>query len=396
MAIAALCASLSFTLAALLDRLFKLEVIINSIAELKRSFQVSQPCDRLNGNADIAITNPSNVNQQLINEVNSSENDKSSSTYRKNNQINNKHSTRKSYSNIQTQIRHKTTTHSELIRQLFGKSSAFFIGIIVALFYSHLLLIFGSLPSQVEQSRFQSPPISYKLITDDTKLMSLHKGYFSITRSKPDCTLLLTNQLPYVVFVFDIFLLPVLSLIQIYACILILKLKRRKTLNHNETKGDQQQNSHSQDDSVRPTSAVTTQGLSSSHLLKLNVILGTAAFSFVLNIPSLVARVILMIVFAVSSNNTNTHDSASSNMLNQPISNHNNERNASIGLNYSLPQHIINVPMNISSPESTDYFALLNVICNKLDILLLISTSHKFIIIITQCRLVQWCPKKKR
>ena len=418
LAIAALCASLSFTLAALFDRLFKLEVIINSIAELRRSTQL---CDRRNANADLAaVCNSPQVSQHLINEVSASENDKSIAPNKNNN--NNKNTTHHTQTNNDktSKSRYKSTTHSELIRQLFGKSSAFLIGIIIALFYSHLLLIFGSLPSTVEQSRFQSPPISYKLVNDETKAVSLHKGYFSITRSKPDCTLLMTNQLPYIVFVFDIFLLPVISLVQIYACVLIWKLKRQKTIpllstsnqtaaaaaaNKNETKRNQQQNAHVQTDSVIPAAAVTTSIMNNNYLLKLNCILGTAAFSFVLNIPSLIARVILMILFAASSNNqTISNDSNSfnsySNVLaqtNNNNNNNNNERNASVSFNYSMPKHTLNVTMN-GSPiaEPIDYFSLLNLVCNKLDILLLISTSHKFIIIATQCSLVQWWTKHEK
>lgn len=316
-AIATLCASLSFTLAALFDRYFKIDVVYN-----------------------VYILGKS----------------KSKATDSLNKSINRKQSDEFDDNALEPQMNLKLN-HSELVRQLFGKSSVVFIFVVVAFFHFHLLWIFGSLPSYIDQTRIKSPAIAYKTGLHE------YEGYFSIVKSKPDCTLLLTNLLPYFVFVLDLVILLIFSLLQIVLCFLIMKIvmKKEKLVRLNQLK-------------VIQVSEKIEKN--KNRYLIVNPIISVSVFSFLFNIPSLISRIILMIVFAYFHSNANE---TGVNQLEK--SNHLNETFFSNGSDVNM--------MNDSSAQSSDYFSMLNSICNKLDILLVASSSHKFLIFIWQFRLIK-------
>lgn len=307
-ALTGLCSSFSFTLAALLDRLFKIEVIFNVFMRKNKK----KPNETNNFEETLLANSATTTNTQ---------------------------------------------NHSELIRQLFGKSSVFFIGIIVIVFHFHLLWIFGSLPSYVNQSRVKSHPISYKMNIKDEHI---NQGYFSIVKSRPDCTLLLTNMLPYYVFVFDLFILLVFSTFEIIISFMISKvIKKQTSLVQQEDDGSK---------------ILKFKELFYNSFINVKCIIFVSIFTFILNMPPLIARIMLMIVFASSNDDKNENII----IINQNYTNINiNNSNSSF------------IKESNQTTSYGDYFLLLSSICNKLDLLLLLSSSHKFFVFITQCHLVK-------
>lgn len=317
--IAALSASFSFTLAALLDRLFKHDVIYN--VYILKSAQ-----------------NLSNVKKlELV-----------------------KQETKTFIKNSPSKM---NTKHSELVRQLFGKSSVFLIGIIVALFHVHLLWIFGSLPSYLNETKIRSNPIGFKRL-DET----INQGHFTMAKSKPDCTLLNPNLLPYFVIVFDLFLLLIFSILGLVISGILIKYIRQK------------EEKHQLNTEIDASTSNNELKLNKNKYLIVNCTLAVSIFSFVLNIPSLMGRIVLMKMYA------SLHESSDSS---QVLSSSPNEITPII-TNLTTP--ILNTTLlsnsNVLRGES-DYFSLVFLICSKLDLLLELSSSHKFLIFITQCNLIR-------
>lgn len=281
--------------------------------------------------------------------------------------------------------------HSELVRQLFGKSSSILIFLVVIYFNIHLLWMYGSI--QIDKLTY-SPPVSYQYLfknqsnssligyprTDDLFEKKDHQyGYIVISTIQPVCKLLnIKNSLPILVMAFSLFLLLMLSMTTILlTCLIIQKMNSLKKKKQNRKRllmkqffemrvtTPSNQNSTKQGSNRRTTSSTRCHNFSSSKVKSdeytlTKCILLVTIFGALMNTPSLIARNFLMIGIVQSEDNS------------------------------ELAATFIKEENTTSSWFDWKIFqAYISSLCDKLDLLLLFSSSHKFFIILFTCHFIQ-------
>jgi hypothetical protein len=187
--------SFSFTIACLLDRLVKLKVIHAEIVEskLKKNSYMELEYTVKNNEENANFKSPSR--RALIRN---------------------------------TKLRGLTKSkYSEVVKQLFGKTSAYFIGMFVFLFYFHLLAIYASVPNEENETIgfFKTYFMSNYSVDDSVKISAPHRTYYLLkaTTIKSRCRLISNdNDLPYYVMNLDLFLLFILCLLKLILSVVLI------------------------------------------------------------------------------------------------------------------------------------------------------------------------------
>jgi hypothetical protein len=266
------------------------------------------------------------------------------------------------------------TTHSPIIRQVFGKTSALFICIFVFYLLFHLLWIYGAVFETVIVGTFDeymfhllnTNRIDHKKNTlDFNNTFQNQIGSFQITALRPHCQLLnLKNYLPMFVMSFDLFLLLIIGIAQFVTTVILIfkcynKREKKVKLKKQTIKSNNLKNHH------KP--------------LGNNVVIMTSIFTFLFAMPSVITRNILMNIIM------------SLKIFPKPLAdlNDNVELNfADFNQTYQNNQtHVIGSILE-KNYTIEDYIPFLNNFLNWLDFFLLISSSHKFFIFLFHCNLI--------
>lgn len=251
----------SYTLACLLDRFVKMKVINKEILANKKTDQfhritfsntstngAQKPLSKLKDavmrhSATLKLRRQKEISDYRPEESECCTNEISVNTAETSicNQTDNNHVAKSKSSSVFSEPRLKILTnqlkqmtksnHSEIIKQLFGKTSAIFICVFIMSFYFHLLWLYGSLPSSeidmVGEFTFHVFNINDKLSNSVTDVRNFNRrdsnGTFQLTIKKPSCNLLnLRNHLPLFVMTLDLFLLLIIGIINIFASFILL------------------------------------------------------------------------------------------------------------------------------------------------------------------------------
>lgn len=204
--------SFSFTIACLLDRIVKLKIIDNEIrahkSDLNRYYRLEYQFKRRDSN-DHADSN-SMAKSSIFKLLKS------------------------------TDLKSLTKSkYSELVKQLFGKTSAYFIALFVFLFYFHLVWIYATVPEFEEESLGDYPAYFYQSnklvepVVDNRTTYPRHYYSFGVRNEKYKCTLVgYNNRLPYVIMNIDSMLLLVLCVLKLILAIVLIcqysKVRRKR------------------------------------------------------------------------------------------------------------------------------------------------------------------------
>ena len=190
--------SFSFTIACLLDRIVKLKVISNEISSNKSD---------LNPYLELEYT-AKKGNGAEETELSKTPKKASPSTYKLIKSTDLKSLTKPKY--------------SEIVKQLFGKTSTYFIALFVFLFYFHLLWIYASVPVEESDELGFYPAFLLNNNSNNVQIVAQNRTFYSIKASttKPQCRLISNNNsLVYYVMNIDMFLLLMFCVIKLFLAV---------------------------------------------------------------------------------------------------------------------------------------------------------------------------------
>ena len=262
------------------------------------------------------------------------------------------------------------TIHKPLIRQLFGKSSALFVGIFIFYLLFHLLWVYGVLydtyvVSTIDNFLFhliEKDKIDLKSFSFDlTEINKEQIGSFQITAMRPHCQLLnLKNYLPMFVMSFDLLILLIIGISTIIATFILIRQtckKRKRIVKSRLTKN---------------LSTTLRNKLNKYKPLGVNVVIYLSVFTCFFSMPSVITRNILMNI--IMSLNIYPKQSVDFHQTDQPNF---------VDFNQTSNQTIFSTGV-----FEKNLIPFLNILLNWLDFLLLISSSHKFFIFVFECNLI--------
>ncbi|CAF0884840.1 unnamed protein product [Brachionus calyciflorus] len=266
------------------------------------------------------------------------------------------------------------SSHTDLIRQYFGKTSALFIGVFLILFYYHLIWIYMLIENQETE-------IIGEFMFEDNFERTIRNGTLYATTTVDRCQLPTFNVLPVLIQTMDVFFLLLMSLLKIiFGIILLYKyLKREKTLFNSFS---------SQVIDLDPIENKKEKEIEKSknkdRFFLVKCILYTSIISTLLEMPSVIVRNILMMYFFV----TLFFKDQGSLMQSEPNGlNYSNILNDSNSSNFFSLNSSISLTANSTDSESLYQILpqILNNLCAYFDYLLLFTSSHKFMIFLFKC-----------
>ena len=306
--------------------------------------------------------------------------------------------TKKSKLKILSQnFKHLTkSNHSDIVKQLFGKTSVIFIGMFVMFLYFHLLWICGTIYDEsVAREDFSfriyaKKQVNFNGHTIDENYNSYRNstGSFKLTSLNPSCQILnLRNYLPLFVMALDLFiLLLIASLNLILIIVLICKYKKREKPTQTSK-------------SIEKTN-INKNVIQKYYLIK--CIAYISIFTALFATPSVIARNILMIILTITNIKSSYQQSEQAQSGNNVDLNYTGTSQDIYYLNQTnITDFSQQADFNSNQGYSGEavWIEFLNILCSKLDFFLLIASSHKFFIFLFKCYLIKlpcWnCIKSK-
>ena len=290
------------------------------------------------------------------------------------------------------------SSHSDIIRQLFGKTSASFIGIFIFSILFHLLWVYGALYDHVTVGQFDSFPF-YLIRADSIQNESSnvvkftqenHRteyGSFQITALRPHCQLLnLKNYLPLFVMSFDLFVLLLIGIAQFVTSLLLIQRYYKQRTPMKKSKSTQK--------NLLLRKNPDEPSLHSNYKpLNVTVVIYLSVFSLVFAMPSVITRNILMNIimglkiFSIKPSELPSSSVASGHNMNFVDFNQTFNTTSS-DLVYTSPANDTDMHVDEGYSLERDFVPLINSLLTQLDYLLLIASSHKFLIFLFNCNLV--------
>ncbi|RNA10922.1 hypothetical protein BpHYR1_043333 [Brachionus plicatilis] len=173
--------------------------------------------------------------------------------------------------------------HSDLIRQYFGKKSAFFIGITIILFYYHLIWIY-----MLIENREKEFIGDFRFKYENSQLNYLNGSIYA-TSFIDRCQLPTFNVLPVLIQTMDVFLLLAMGLIKlIFGFVLLKKYFGKNRSNLNEKKISFA--SESNDTIKEETTLEKTKIKNRDSYFLVKCIVSTSIISTLLELPSVLVR----------------------------------------------------------------------------------------------------------
>lgn len=274
--------------------------------------------------------------------------------------------------------RYIKSAHSDLIRQYFGKKSAFFIGITIILFYYHLIWIYMLIENKETQQigefrfRFDSSDIDYL------------NGSIYATSDIGRCQLPTFNVLPVLIQTMDVFFLLAMGLIKLtFGFILFRKYLKKKRSNFSDK---------SNHFFSITSSLITDETIQEKKKLKnkdkyfmVKCIVGTSIFSTLLELPSVLVRNVLMMFFFVTLLFKDRDLIITENISHSSLLANSTQNYLSNGLLDNRTNSSFNFEKNPNKPIYQSLPQILNNWCEYFDFLLLFTSSHKFMIFLFNC-----------
>jgi hypothetical protein len=343
--------SFIYILASLLDRIVKIRVINKEILTTNGDDYFKLDVKKLNAPQEIKkIINNSTTNNEVLSLKKS----------------------RKYVKYASSQIRNLSSKHSDIVKQLFGKTSSIFICLFIIFFYFHLLWIYGSVKEEEWLGHYQFDLIKFNQSTNLT--YNVKSKLYYVKSTKLVCQLLnLSNHLPLFVMGLDLFLLLILGVLKIFFIVFLMKLDINKNI-------------------TQPM-RIPKKNLDkkrNKYFLK-SCTIHISLFNTIFTMPSVIARNVLMIFILASSLNvqSSTNNDLSYMNLDDKI-------NSSTFYDNKTLISLENTQVSINN-NPVDWSLYLNNLCNKFDFFLLIASSHKFLIFVFKCYLYKhesYYPKK--
>jgi hypothetical protein len=305
---------------------------------------------------------------------------------------------------IHKQLKYMTrSNHSDFVKQLFSKNSVYFIGIFILLFYFHLIWMNGSPIEEFLTDDTDTDLIVFNGNNHTFRFMS-DKIYYKIKR--PVCGIVnVSNRLTLFVLCFDLLILFILAIIKLLLAVALFVRHYKHVLItrilsiFRAVRSARNQSSQLTTLNVGQVNRTNPLRKRQEHYSKIKCVIYVSLFSALLTLPSVGIRSLLM--FDILYKNVQ-HDYESSHQSKWTVVNSTqlDEIHSLIDVNHNAS--FINVNANSIANNSLftvskdqigeDFQTILGKLSTKTDNLLLIASSHKFIIMLLSCHLIKAAP----